>query len=68
MLSIDMGLGAVLILLGVFMVWRLIDLFAPDGVWHREFKDEKERVAKQEMEEQKRKLAELQAALKEVTE
>jgi hypothetical protein len=68
MLSIDMGLGAVLILLGIFMAWRLIDLFAPEGVWHREFKDEKGRVAKQEMAEQKRKLAELQAALKEVSE
>jgi len=66
MLSIDMGLGAVLILLGVFMVWRLIDLFAPDGVWNREFEAEKERVAAQELEEQKRKLAELQATLKEV--
>jgi hypothetical protein len=68
MLSIDMGLGAVLILLGIFMIWRLIDLFSTDGVWHREFVDEKERVAKQELDEQKRKLAELQAALKEVSE
>ena len=50
------------------MASRLIDLFAPEGVWHREFKDEKKRVAKQEMAEQKRKLAELQAALKEVSE
>jgi len=68
MLAIDMGLGAVLILLGIFMAWRLIDLFSSDGVWHREFEEEKERVAKQELEEQKRKLAELQAALKEVSE
>jgi len=68
MLSIDMGLGAVLILLGVFMVWRLIDLFSSDGVWYREFVDEKNRVAQQEKEEQKRKLAELQAALQEVSE
>jgi len=68
MLSIDMGLGAVLILLGVFMLWRLIDLFSSDGVWYREFVDEKKRVAQQEKEEQKRKLAELQAALQEVSE
>jgi len=68
MLSIDMGLGAVLILLAIFMLWRLIDLFSSDGVWYREFVTEKERIAQQELEEQKRKLAELQAALKEVSE
>jgi len=68
MLAIDFGLGVVLVLLGIFMGWRLIDLFSSDGVWHREFEEEKARVAKQELEEQKRKLAELQAALKEVSE
>lgn len=68
MLTIDVGLGLVLILVGLFMGWRLIDLFSPGGVWHWEFVEEKARVARQELEEQRRRLAELQAALKEVSE
>jgi len=67
MLATDLGLGAVLVLLGVFMAWRLIDLFASDGVWSREFEAEKKAAAQSELEEQKRKLEELKAALEEVS-
>ncbi len=39
MLMIDIGLGAVLILLGALMVWRLIDLFKKNGRWAKEMED-----------------------------
>ncbi len=68
MLMIDIGLGVVLVALAIFMLWRLIDLFKGDGVWSREFDNERETVAKRELEEQKRRLKELQETLKEVSE
>lgn len=67
MLLIDFGLGAILILLAIFLGWRLIDLFVKDGVWSHEFANEKKLNAEAELEEQKRKLAELQATLEEVS-
>ncbi|MCJ7702898.1 MAG: hypothetical protein MUO62_15050 [Anaerolineales bacterium] len=67
MLLIDFGLGAILVLLAIFMGWRLIDLFAKDGVWSNEFDAERKANAKADIEEQKRKLAELQATLDEVS-
>ncbi len=36
MLMIDFGLGAVLVVLGLFMLWRLIDLFNKKGQWKKE--------------------------------
>jgi len=33
MYAIDFGLGALLILLAIVMVWRLIDLFKKKGKW-----------------------------------
>ncbi len=39
MLLIDFGLGAILIMLGIFLVWRLIDLFNKDGLWKKEAAD-----------------------------
>jgi hypothetical protein len=36
MLFTDIGLGTILIMLAVFMLWRLFDLFKGDGVWKRE--------------------------------
>jgi hypothetical protein len=36
MLLIDFGLGAILVMLGIFLVWRLIDLFQKDGLWKKE--------------------------------
>ena len=67
MLIIDFGLGAILVLLAIFLGWRLIDLFAKDGVWSNEFSTEKKSNAQADIEEQKRKLAELQATLEEVS-
>jgi len=36
LLLIDIGLASVLIALGIFMVWRLIDLFHKNGRWKKE--------------------------------
>ncbi len=66
MLAIDFGLGAILIIFAMFMVWRLYDLFQDKGLWERERQQEKQLGAEREIEEQKRKLAELQDALKDV--
>jgi len=67
MLIIDFGLGAILVLLAIFLGWRLIDLFAKDGVWSNEFEAEKKANAQADIEAQKQKLAELQATLDEVS-
>jgi len=67
MLIIDFGLGAILVLLSIFMGWRLIDLFAKDGVWSHEFAAEKKANAAADLEAQKQKLAELEATLEEVS-
>ena len=40
MLAIDFGLGMLLVLLAVVMVWRLIDLFKPKGRWTEEMDHE----------------------------
>jgi hypothetical protein len=36
MLAIDVGLGMLLVLLAIVMVWRLVDLFKPKGRWTEE--------------------------------
>jgi hypothetical protein len=36
MLAIDFGLGMLLVLLAIVMVWRLMDLFKPKGRWTEE--------------------------------
>jgi hypothetical protein len=40
MYAIDFGLGMLLVLLGIVMVWRLIDLFKPKGRWTEEIGQE----------------------------
>lgn len=40
MLAMDVGLGLLLTLLAVVMVWRLIDLFKPKGRWTEEITHE----------------------------
>ncbi|MBT3314022.1 MAG: hypothetical protein HN390_05370 [Anaerolineae bacterium] len=67
MLIMDFGLAAILVLLAIFLGWRLIDLFAKDGVWSDEFAAEKQANAKADLEAQKQKLAEIQATLDEVS-
>jgi preprotein translocase subunit SecE len=66
MLLTDIGLGLVLVVLAVFMFWRLFDLFKAKGWWSQEYKAEIKRNAEAEIEEQKRKLKELEETLKEV--
>jgi len=40
MLAIDFGLGSLLVLLAIVMVWRLTDLFKPKGRWTEEASQE----------------------------
>ena len=68
MLLMDFGLAIVLIILAIFMGWRLYDLFQTKGYWLKELSSEKKKCAEEEIEEQKRKLEELNNILKEVTE
>ena len=39
MLLMDFGLGAILVMLGIFMAWRLFDLFKQEGLWAKEAKN-----------------------------
>ncbi len=68
MVLIDLGLGVVLVVLAVFMLWRLYDLFRERGYWAEEFAAERQAAAKAEIEERKRKIEALQATLEEVSE
>jgi len=68
MLLMDIGLAVVLVALAIFMGWRLIDLFKKDGFWSKEFASERKTNAEAEIEEQKRKLEELQKILEEESE
>ncbi|MFO7625199.1 MAG: hypothetical protein R6V73_12680 [Anaerolineales bacterium] len=65
MLLTDIGLATVLVVLAIFLIWRLYDLFLAKGRWIEEFSAEKRQVTKQEIEEQKRKLKELEQSLEE---
>ncbi len=67
MLIIDFGLGTILILLAIFLGWRLYDLFTGDGVWNKEYTAEKKKNAETDIIDQKRKLEELTATLEEVS-
>lgn len=40
MILADIGLGAVLVMLAGFLVWRLIELIKPTGMWKRELLEE----------------------------
>jgi hypothetical protein len=66
MLLTDIGLATVLLVLAIFMVWRLLDLFKAKGWWAQEYKAEIKKSAETEIQEQKRKLKELEETLKEV--
>jgi hypothetical protein len=68
MLLTDLGLGLVLVVLAIFMIWRLYDLFQESGRWSKEFATERKLNAEAELAEQKRKLEELNAILQEVSE
>ncbi|MDF1501265.1 MAG: hypothetical protein P1P76_12430 [Anaerolineales bacterium] len=59
MLLTDLGLGLVLVLLALFMIWRLYDLLQTRGVWSHEFTAQRMARAKSALEEQERKVQEL---------
>jgi hypothetical protein len=65
MLLADIGLATVLVVLAIFLIWRLYDLFQTKGRWTEEFSADKQQVTKQEIEEQKHKLKELEQSLQE---
>ena len=67
MLLTDIGLATVLVALAVFMLWRLIDLFTGKGRWAQELVTEKKISTEAEIAEQKKKLEELEATLREVS-
>jgi hypothetical protein len=68
MLLADIGLAGVLVILAIFLLWRLYDLFLKNGRWARELNAEMKLTIETEIEEGKRKLEELTSALKEVSE
>jgi len=65
MLLTDLGLATVLVVLAIFMLWRLYDLFQAKGYWTQELKVERKKAAETEIAEQKHRLEELNTALKE---
>jgi MFS family permease len=67
MLFADIGLAVVLVVLAIFLLWRLYDLWLARGRWREEFTDERRKNIKMEIVEQKHKLAELTSALEEET-
>lgn len=40
MILVDIGLGGVLVMLAGFLVWRLIELIKPNGIWRKELFEE----------------------------
>lgn len=67
MLLADIGLAAVLVILAVFLLWRLYDLFLKKGRWAEELTYEQKIIIEGEIEEQKQKLKDLTASLEEVS-
>ncbi|MEE8357613.1 MAG: hypothetical protein V3R33_09920, partial [Anaerolineales bacterium] len=61
------GLAGVLVILAVFLLWRLYDLFLKDGRWAEELKSETKNTTQAEINEGKRKLDELTSTLEEVS-
>jgi hypothetical protein len=68
MLLADIGLATVLVVLAIFLIWRLYDLFQAKGRWAEEYSIEKRKTTMEEIEEQKRKLQELKESLEEDSE
>jgi hypothetical protein len=68
MLVADIGLALVLVILAVFLLWRLYDLFLKQGRWAEELRQEQTDDLKTQIEEQKQILKELSESLEEVSE
>jgi len=67
MLLTDIGLAGILVILAVFLLWRLYDLFLKNGRWAEELKSETKNTTQAEINEGKRKLDELTSTLEEVS-
>lgn len=64
MLLADIGLGVVLVVLALLMIWRLYDLFQPTGRWRTEMEPDRQSLGNREVEDSDRKL-ELEELLQE---
>jgi hypothetical protein len=67
MLLADIGLAVVLVVLALFLIWRLYDLFRAEGRWAEELTTERTAAALDEIEEKKRRLEELNEGLEGVS-
>jgi hypothetical protein len=67
MLLADIGLAGILVVLAVFLLWRLYDLFLRNGRWSEELKHEQKKIIEEEITESKRNLEELTSSLEEVS-
>jgi hypothetical protein len=65
MVLTDIGLAGVLVILAIFLLWRLYDLFLKGGRWADELHYEKKMILEVEFTEGKKQLEEVAAALKE---
>ncbi len=68
MLLTDIGLAAVLVVLAVFMLWRLYDLFLKNGRWAEELQREEIVSLKTSIEQEKQALKDMEAKLEELSE
>jgi hypothetical protein len=66
MLLTDIGLAGILVILAIFLLWRLYDLFLKSGRWAEELAYEKEANIKREITEGENKLKKLTSSLEEV--
>jgi hypothetical protein len=65
MLLTDIGLAGVLVVLAIFLLWRLYDLFLKNGRWSAELAEDQETARELEILEKKRRLQELSPDLEE---
>jgi len=68
MLLTDLGLGGVLVILAIFLLWRLVDLLKAKGVWSAELRQERKTAAQAELAQHKEKMSELEKTIQEMSE
>lgn len=68
MLLADLGLAAVLVVLAVFLLWRLYDLFRQNGHWVQELKQNDIDSLKTRIKHKKQSLKEMEEKLEEIEE
>lgn len=67
MLLTDIGLASVLVILAIFMLWRLYDLFLKEGRWAEELSAERKQITKEEIADKTKRLEELTSELEELS-